>query len=468
MRKGTLPIVLVAMLLSSCGGGADSSSDPLEDSSEEVVTFSFDNAAENDDTYPFDFYSLLLNDEDGRPNRFTCSLPYMDEYFLQSAVPFSKKMALASIAMAFTSETKQRVTEFFEKVHYDNLFCSADYGDVPEHKYTVRYAFAHKAVSDFDVIAIDISGFNYLLPWGANAEIGLTGNASGFQFAAEMVLNDLADYCKPYEGKPIKIWLCGYSRGAAIANIVAETMLDEGSIAEDDMFCYTFDASAVVDISIKKPHPSIHNIINSASIINYLYPKSYGFARAGIDIDIYNKQAGLILSAFDERFDLPSFTPSFPSYITEADFCKFVIRNLSAKSSLSEDNPKYVPDMHDRETYVNNGYEASLSYLLELVMGLSRQAKNALIAKVKEEGRGIMEEGQLYAAAKEVLESFSEPFDDAMLADSCNKAVKQLTGNATSLVLAFASAGGQQNCLRTSVMHCPEAFIPLLLCYQPA
>ena len=468
MKKGTLPIVLVAMLLTSCGGGADSSSDPLEDSSEEVTTFSFDNAAENDDTYPFEFESLILRDENDRLIRFTYSLPYMDEYFLNSGAPFSKKIALASLAMAFASGYKQEVSQFFETIHFDNLYCSPDYENVPEHKYTVRYAFAHKAVSDFNVIAIDVSGFNYFIPWGANAEIGLTGNASGFQFAADMILDDLAEYCKAYEEKPIKIWLSGYSRGAAIADIVAETLLDEGSIAEEDMFCYTFEASAAVDVAVKKPHPSIHNIINSASVINHIYPKSYGFTRAGVDIDIYNKQVDLIMPAFDERFELPSFSPSFPSYLDEEGFCKFVIRNLSAKTTLSEDDPKYVPDMSNRENYVNNGYEASISYLLELFMGLSGQTKSALIAKVKEEGRAITTDDNLYIAAKEILESYDEPFDDEKLEESCNRCVKLLMSAATSFVLSFATAGGQRNSLRTAVMHCPEVLIPLLLCYEPA
>ena len=118
--------------------------------------------------------------------------------------------------------------------------------------------------------------------------------------AAEHFFEDLQDYLKKAEAAAgtlgtIKLWLGGYSRGAAVANLT--------QIAQENTFVYTFAAPAALT-AVDRPDlqadydndhtadgglktdwdvSNIFNIISSGDIVARVMPEEWGYHRNGND-----------------------------------------------------------------------------------------------------------------------------------------------------------------------------------------
>ena len=87
-----------------------------------------------------------------------------------------------------------------------------------------------------------MNAMNYKLPWANNLTIGKTGNHAGFQSGANTVLAGLNNYLASYSTvNTRKIWINGYSRSAAIGDIVAYTLVDNNLVKEDNLYAYLFE-----------------------------------------------------------------------------------------------------------------------------------------------------------------------------------------------------------------------------------
>ena len=129
-------------------------------------------------------------------------------------------------------------------------------------------------------------------------------NHAGFCLSAMVVLNFLRQYIEKYNitGK-VKIWLAGYSRGGAVANITAalldraihENNLEEYlgknikcDISHDDIYAYTMGTpqGACAD---QYPNPrstiynNIYNLINPNDVVTQIPLRQWGFTRYGVD-----------------------------------------------------------------------------------------------------------------------------------------------------------------------------------------
>ena len=469
MRKSSILFALTALLLTSCGGEEPSKasiSSEQDSVVSEEFSVEFDDPEDTDPKYEFQFRASLAEDEDGNAIDLSRKLSYMDSYFDAPSEQFQKKLALVSFAFVVAAQTKAQTESFFDTIGFDNVWHSPDY-DVPETPATVHYNLGHKAMDGYDVVALNMNALAYGEPWASNCVAGESGNAMGYQISADIVMPDLLDYLKQYEGKPTKIWMAGYSRSGAIGNIIAETLLDEGTIEEKDLYFYAFESPAVIDATAKKPHPSIHNVIDSGDLVTHVFPKAYGLVRAGHDIDIYDSHAKEILEAYDERLVLPKFQPQFASFSNDAEFCNYVIRLLVAKTLTSPDSSNYVPDIHTRADYVNSGVEAYLSYLVGLIMKLPSEGLTAMMDALTANGISLTQEDKIYETARDVLSNFDVEFDDEQLRTACNGLLAFIKTNAAGLALIIAAPSGRSNAMRSFYLHAPEGVLPMLLCYQP-
>ncbi len=128
-------------------------------------------------------------------------------------------------------------------------------------------------------------------------------NHSGFNLSAQVVINFLRLYIEKYQivGR-IKLWLDGFSRGAAVTNNIAgildraiyennlSSFLGEGSYNLDkyDIYAYTFATPMGVnksqDIDPRSSvYDNIFNLIDLNDIVTKIAPEAWGFTRYGID-----------------------------------------------------------------------------------------------------------------------------------------------------------------------------------------
>ena len=146
----------------------------------------------------------------------------------------------------------------------------------------------------YTLIAISTRGAGYEAEWAGNATVGQTGNHRGFEIAAEETMRFLRSYIdrhSQYFQDDVKIWMTGFSRGAATMNLVASRLTSNPTasgihIARDNIYAYLFATpqNTVTQRSTAAGpfFRNIHNIIHTSDLVTYVAPSQWGFARYGL------------------------------------------------------------------------------------------------------------------------------------------------------------------------------------------
>ncbi len=199
---------------------------------------------------------------------------------------------------------------FLQDCDFGNYFENRDCSQ-PTGTDTLGYVFSSKTIHVWDeengnetytLVAVGVRGGGYGGEWGSNLKIGnpdgpeandraLSGTYAhqGFTEGKNRILSDLETYTENLSGK-VKYWVCGYSRGGAVANLVAGAITDQAGkyhTTQDDVFGYTFEAPAGAhadtDLQTGTKYPNIHNIINKLDVVPLLSPELFRHIRLGTD-----------------------------------------------------------------------------------------------------------------------------------------------------------------------------------------
>ena len=146
---------------------------------------------------------------------------------------------------------------------------------------------------EYTLIAVAVRGGGYEQEWASNFTIGTSGQHQGFNTAKNNVLSYLKQYIsKQGISGQVKIWVTGYSRAAATANLVSGE-LDKGialgndiSYQRKDVYGYCFETPAGAlseEVNGDSKYDNIFNIINQSDPVPYVAPAAMGFGRYGID-----------------------------------------------------------------------------------------------------------------------------------------------------------------------------------------
>lgn len=182
---------------------------------------------------------------------------------------------------------------------------------------SIASAFAIKELSNGEtVIAVAVRGGNYDGEWDANFEVGDTILCGGYEFhknffeSAMEILHRLNDYIgrmsSQYDLENAKLWICGYSRGAAVANVTAHfakmTQFNSDTTCYDfpylgydeaDIYAYTFATPAPVKtiacIEGDSGDPYIVNIVGYSDFVPMVVMSDWGYSRFGHTITLPGK-----------------------------------------------------------------------------------------------------------------------------------------------------------------------------------
>jgi len=161
---------------------------------------------------------------------------------------------------------------------------------------------ARKQITDsngenYTLVALAVRGGGYEREWGSNFTIGKSGEHTGFAQARDEVIAFLEDYVAGLgatESKKLKLWIVGYSRAAATANMTAAKLnsfssLANATVAQKDIYCYTFEApQGAMKEQAQGDFTNIHNIINTNDLVPMVAPSAWDFVK-------YNYQNDIIL-----------------------------------------------------------------------------------------------------------------------------------------------------------------------------
>ena len=295
---------------------------------------------------------------------------YSDGYFFDDPTAYNEHLASMSMALVtsgFTTNWGSLHTQYYTgatpdaaltAVRYNNkhahirqLLANLGFADAAFYASemelsepmmdTVGVAISHKALQTADntdtgkiLVPVVVRSNGYEDEWASNFTLGsggemAEGESLGFAMAANMVYSELLDYIDRYcltaaaqEGRLI-LWVVGYSRGGATANLVARRLIDGSSptidvstvlsdtnaaaalskyvtgscmtgrsfaIGDNRVISYTFEApqgGTDAAQAFLAEHPeayfTLHNVISAIDPVPYVAMTAFGFKRYGID-----------------------------------------------------------------------------------------------------------------------------------------------------------------------------------------
>ncbi|MBP5684726.1 MAG: hypothetical protein J6X02_05680, partial [Bacilli bacterium] len=281
------------------------------------------------------------------------------------------------------------------------------------------------------------------------------------------VLPSLITYLNKYkETTRIVLYINGYSRSAAIANVLSTMLIDNNVIDEENFYAYLFETPCGVNANNKNEYNSIFNIVNSADVVSYVAPIEYDLKRVGTDIEIYKENADELLFKFDIRLSMGNFTPleGDTGFNNDVEFVKYVISYL-----LEPVDPSYVEvplkDLSTRENFYNN-VEPDISFLAGFVLSLPEVVINKVSESIQSKSLGdllpLLQEDGLYNFITPILDEYNVTYEADLLKEKCNNAL-YLIQQKSGLMFLLASPEQRNNLLRTVYFHTLETILPLLI-----
>ena len=214
------------------------------------------------------------------------SFEYSDAYFTHTGYQYDHKLANASMVLtqvSFASATSiaegwntanSNFDAFVKQCGFSNCAANEDGVSHPGLETLGAYA-ASKTIVDnggnYTLIVLGLRGHNYGGEWYGNFDVGESGGHAGFIKAADKAMTFLKQYIadQGITGR-VKLWVSGFSRAAATANLLGaridqgESLGEKVSITPHDLYCYTFETpQGAQDSHAKDPiYDNIYNIMN--------------------------------------------------------------------------------------------------------------------------------------------------------------------------------------------------------------
>lgn len=168
---------------------------------------------------------------------------------------------------------------------------SDDYDKNPS-IYTVSTVMGHQKIGEgddaFELIAIGVCGQGYLDEWESNFSI--LGDDyeneelhDGFQRSSRLIYDRVFGYISSHHlSGPIKVWITGFSRAAAVSNITAAWLSDSDLLGESNVFAYTFATPRTTRDPKSGQYQNIYNIVGKTDPVPLVPFADWGYDRYGV------------------------------------------------------------------------------------------------------------------------------------------------------------------------------------------
>ena len=256
---------------------------------------------------------------------------YSESYFLSSATEYDHDLAVMSLGLVMSGFSTAASEEFYTmdgsvgredniRDAYDTLgFAEAEFHNydmsLNDASDKVAFSFARKTYEKdgetVTVIPVILRGGGYGAEWASNFHVEDDSAHNGFRRAAQEVYGALEAYLQSASARDelgdVNLWIGGYSRGAAVANLLAAQVCNRlDAVAPEDVFAYTFATpncvtgmqeggvswdyrnnwnAAFPGVRLENFEDScIHNIIYSGDAVPRIPLDDWGYYRNGNDM----------------------------------------------------------------------------------------------------------------------------------------------------------------------------------------
>lgn len=239
---------------------------------------------------------------------YEATFTYSDELFTKSGYTYRQDLAEMSLGLAFAAFSSKD-SQYSDKYatgnrNFVSMAEQCGFENIQSNKWMFQPAetdsiginCASKTLRDnggsYTLIAVGVRGNNYHAEWGGNVRLDATGEHKGFALGRDQALDYLRSYIADtgISGR-VKIWIAGYSRSAAVANMVSGALdngysLGEGvSLSPHDLYCYCYETpmGTTKNQVQGRLYDNIQNIVNANDLVTYVPFDSWDFARYGVD-----------------------------------------------------------------------------------------------------------------------------------------------------------------------------------------
>ncbi|MBR0319083.1 MAG: hypothetical protein IJQ86_07320 [Spirochaetia bacterium] len=437
--------------------------------------------------------------------------------FVDSTI-FDNDLALISLVMASKTGSEKKIRKFFSEMELDNIVCSANYDKGTAD--SISYCIGHYKVEGYDLIAVAVRGIDYDVEWASNFKIGTSGDHQGFTEAATQVYDGLTSYINSkyrssYDSGKILLLMTGYSRGAAVADVLSYLVLADPvkklNIPLKQVAAYTFGTPRGLCAEHAIAFPNVFNLYSSADVVTYIAPEIYGMYRCGIDIDIYDPQKtnytrmstkeekGKYIDEtvwYESRVDklakenkksIPKFrletfnykkgkTPGASTIeygISEKSSIEWLLNLIMTDGGIADTNKGY--SFKTREKFAST-IQPYFAYLIQYLLGYPEIVEE-IGEKFEKDPvsmplRWTLQSDGIYTDVKEILDKYKISYNDAELKKACTALFDMidLSGGkgclTNTLVKLIPSAvAGNQDLSRMVYLHMPDMALIMLLDY---
>lgn len=235
---------------------------------------------------------------------------YSDDFFSTDNRKYNQELAEFSLLVTMASQSKWTADRsdrdayirslLVDKLQFDKYYSKKYDITLDNTDDTVGFAFATKKIKDSNVMAVAIRSGGYGGEWESNGRVcggAIDGEHDGFGSAADAVFSEVRKYAE--NNKIDKIWICGYSRGAAVSGLLGNRISESSLVSPADLYCYTFEAPK--STSAIKNVRGIYNIVSVSDAIPMVPLDKWGFTRYGKNI--YIKSTKESLKAYSSNVD---------------------------------------------------------------------------------------------------------------------------------------------------------------------
>lgn len=226
----------------------------------------------------------------------TLPFNYSDALFDRSGCSYNHELAIMSLGMTMAAFSKKGHGDKHIRSLLKAIGCSertirtSKFDRTSPTDDSCGYAFAAKRLpDDSHLIPVVIRSHCYGGEWVSNAHVAddsCPDHSVGFKNAADKVYDALSSYIEQrgFNRSRIKIWVTGFSRGAAVANLLGARLNLESDIPKDDIFVYTFATPCTVYDRANGFMDNIFNIVSELDVVPRVPLRDWSFTRYGTDL----------------------------------------------------------------------------------------------------------------------------------------------------------------------------------------
>lgn len=324
------------------------------------------------------------------------SFTYTDSYF-DNGTMYNHDLAKMSLrlSMAAADTESNNIKDLFdslkidyseESIHYPNPDFDYDAGTT-----TIGYAIGSKMIEVNNqlnkLIVVAVRGGGYGKEWASNFEMGKSNVHAGFDKASSQVLDGIKTYldqnCSPEV--PVKIWITGFSRGAAVANVTThklnKMLLDDkySMLSYTNIFSYTFESPCTVTTKAFDYNVdcNIFNLINKEDLVTHIPPADWDYTRYGIDICLPSKE---LSENFDEysirqNTELLKILKASSPALTDEELNNTLMQYTNRVDNQVSFNEDFITELmgtfQNQKYYATNCEKQMCQFILEVFGGES-------------------------------------------------------------------------------------------------